>query len=151
METTVKLTRAGRGESARMKTRARVLSEFPSLHAGKKKSPTWPQEWGGGNSSRSHAVWKNVATWSPELLLIGPIRGETDGTPETGQNAPWVSRRRSPSDAEVGPVFILWNKSHWGSGIRHCVKIIRLNEVSPSCIRWPLLPFSQMCCYIFGP
>lgn len=62
---------------------------------------------GGGNSSRSHAVWENVATWSPELLLIGPIRGETDGTPETGQNAPWVSRRRSPSDAEVGPVFIL--------------------------------------------
>lgn len=52
-------------------------------------------------------MWENVATWSPELLLIGPIRGETDGTPETGQNAPWVSRRRSSSDAEVGPVFIL--------------------------------------------
>lgn len=51
METTVKLTQAGRGESARMKTRARVLSEFPSLHAGKKKSPTWPQEWGGGGAT----------------------------------------------------------------------------------------------------
>lgn len=104
----MKLTRAGRGESARMKTRARVLSEFPSLHAGKKKKSNLTSRMGGGgNSSRSHAVWKNVATWSPELLLIGPIRGETDGTPETGQNAPWVSRRRSPSDAEVGPVFIL--------------------------------------------
>lgn len=102
----MKLTRAGRGESARMKTRARVLSEFPPLHAGKKKVQPDLKNWG-GNSSRSHAVWENVATWSPELLLIGPIRGETDGTPETGQNAPWVSRRRSPSDAEVGPVFIL--------------------------------------------
>lgn len=32
-------------------------------------------------------VWENaVATWSPDLLLIRPIRGETDGTPETGRD-----------------------------------------------------------------
>lgn len=44
----MKLTRAGRGESARMKTRARVLSEFPSLHAGKKKVQPDLKNWGGG-------------------------------------------------------------------------------------------------------
>lgn len=67
METTVKLTQAGRGESARMKTRARVLSEFPSLHAGKKKSPTWPQEWGGGQLFQVTCRVEecgNVVTWA---------------------------------------------------------------------------------------
>lgn len=44
----MKLTRAGRGESARMKTRARVLSEFPSLHAGKKKVQPDLKNWGWG-------------------------------------------------------------------------------------------------------
>lgn len=44
----MKLTRAGRGESARMKTRARVLSEFPSLHAGKKKKSNLTSRMGGG-------------------------------------------------------------------------------------------------------
>lgn len=105
METTAKLTRADGRESARVKTRARVLSEFPFLHAGKKK--VQPDLKNCGGETLPGHMWENVATWSPELLLIGPIRGETDGTPETGQNAPWVSRRRSPSDAEVGPVFIL--------------------------------------------
>lgn len=43
----MKLTRADRRESARMKTRARVLSEFPSLHAGKKKVQPDLKNWGG--------------------------------------------------------------------------------------------------------
>lgn len=47
----MKLTRAGRGESARMKTRARVLSEFPSLHAGKKKVQPDLKNWGWGGAT----------------------------------------------------------------------------------------------------
>lgn len=37
-----------------------------------------------------------MATWSPELLLIRPIRGETDSTPETGRDVLWAPGRRSP-------------------------------------------------------
>lgn len=37
-----------------------------------------------------------MATWSPELLLIRPIRGETGRTPETGRDVLWPPGRKSP-------------------------------------------------------